>query len=173
MNRKIVPLSLLLIVILFAGIPESFASPQYLTSLTEVYGDGSCNTCHVMQQGGGQRNFNATMSTNGTFERRNRTSSPSYNETSAGRNSNKTYANRTSNRTLPRNSYGTLFENQPDHGTDQNAALMAIGQPPAVAATPDESTSPATGTKPAPGFDFVIFVFGLFAGILLARRHDK
>jgi hypothetical protein len=43
----------------------------------------------------------------------------------------------------------------------------------AVAATPDESTSPATGTKPAPGFDFVIFVFGLFAGILLARRHDK
>jgi hypothetical protein len=149
MKRKTALTILILTSIIFTVIPESFASPQYLTNLTEVYGDGSCNTCHVMQQGGGQRNFNGTMPTNGTF------------------------GNRTSNRMLPLNSYGTLFENQPEHANDPNTALMAIGQPSADTTTPDESTLPATENKAAPGFDFVIFVFGLSAGILLARRHDK
>jgi len=52
---------------------------------------------------------------------------------------------------------------------DPNAALMVIGQPPT--AIPDQSTR--MGNKAAQGFDFVIFVFGLSAGILLARRHNK
>jgi hypothetical protein len=172
MNRKTIIVSIIFIVLL-AGIPESLASPQYLTNLTGVYGDGSCNTCHVMQQGGGQRNFNGTMPTNGTFERRNRTSSPNYNETSAGRNSNRTFTNRTSNRTLPLNSYGTLFGNQTNHVTDPSSALMAIGQPPVATTTPNEPMGTATGTKGAPGFDLVVFIFGSFAGILLARRHKK
>ena len=171
MNRKIGIILLLLTSVILAGIPESFARPQYLTNLTAVYGDGSCQTCHVMQQGDGQRDFNGTMPTNATFGRRNRTLSPNSNETSDRRNSNRTYANRTSNRTLPLNSYGTLFGNQPDHATDPSSALMTIGQPPP--ATPNELMGTATGTKGAPGFDMVVFVFGSSAGILLARRHDK
>ena len=159
MNMKKTIMILLLTAVILAGIPESFARPQYLTNLTAVYGDGSCQSCHVMQQGNGQRYFNGTMPTNGTFGRRNGTLSPNSNETFAGRNPNRTFANRTSSRTFPRNSYGTLFENQPDHTTDPSSALMAIGQPPAATATPNEPTGTSTGTKTAPGFDLVVFVF--------------
>jgi hypothetical protein len=169
MNMNKVIIIVLLTSIIFAGIPESFAQPQYLANLTAVYGGGSCQTCHVMNSGGGMRNFNGTMPPNGTFGRRNRANA---NETYAGRNPNRTFANRTSNRTFPLNSYGTLFENQPDHATDPKTALMAIGQPPL--ATPDVTAAEtATGTKSAPGFDLIVFVFGTSAGILLARRYRK
>jgi hypothetical protein len=73
---------------------------------------------------------------------------------------------------LPRNSYGTLFENQPDHASDPGSALMAIGQPPAASPDVTEAVT-ASVPKASPGFDFVIFIFGSSAGILLARRHKK
>jgi hypothetical protein len=178
MNRKTAIILLLLISIILAGIPESFARPQYLTNLTAVYGGGSCGTCHIMNSGSGQRDFNGTMppNSNRTLGRRNsnRTLPPNSNETSNRRNSNRTFGTNNSNRTFPRNSYGTLFENQPDHATDPNTALMAIGQPPTASATPDVTPAvTATGPKASPGFDFVIFIFGSSAGILLARRHKK
>ncbi|MCX9025610.1 MAG: hypothetical protein OIN85_05880 [Candidatus Methanoperedens sp.] len=172
MNMKKAVIILLLTSIILAGIPESFARPEYLTNLTAVYGSGSCGTCHVTNSGSGMRDFNGTIPANGTYRGRNRTQSPNPNGTYAGRNPNRTIANRPSNRTL--NSYGTLFENQPDHATDPKAALMAIGQPPLATATPDVTSAvTATGTKAAPGFDLVVFVFGTSAGILLARRHKK
>jgi len=171
MNRKTILRSLLLFA-LFAGIPESFARPEYLTNLTAVYGSGSCQACHVMNSGSGMRDFNGTMPANRTYGGRNRTLSPNPNGTYAGRNPNRTFGNRTSNRTFPLNSYGTLFENQPGHSTDPKAALMAIGQPPL--ATPDITAAvAATGTKAAPGFDLIVFVFATSAGILLARRYRK
>lgn len=180
MNRKIGLILFLITSVILTGVTESFALPQYLTSFTEVYGDGSCETCHIINPGSGQHDFNGTFgqhnSSNGTFERRNsnRTLPPNSNETPDRRNSNRTFGTRNSNRSLPRNSYGTLFENQPDHATDPNAALMAIGQPPAATATPDVAAAEtATGTKAAPGFDIVVFIFGISAGILLSRRHNK
>lgn len=54
----------------------------------------------------------------------------------------------------PRNSYGTLFENQVNHGTDPGAALIAIGPPlttttPIITATPVATeTLTATPTMP-------------------------
>lgn len=177
MNRKTAIILLLFTSLILGGIPQTFARPQYLTNLTAVYGDGTCETCHVMNSGSGQRDFNGTMpvNSNRTLDRRNsnRTVPPNSNETSDRRNSNRTFATRNSNRTLPRNSYGTLFENQPDHATDPGAALLAIGQPPKATATPGEPTATETGTKAASGFDFVVFVFGSSAGILLARQHKK
>ncbi len=48
----------------------------------------------------------------------------------------------------PRNAYGTLFENQPNHASDPAAALQAIGAPPgaspASTSTPTNTTTPAT-----------------------------
>jgi hypothetical protein len=174
MNVNKTIIILLLTSLILAGIPESFARPEYLTNLTAVYGGGSCQTCHVMNSGSGMRDFNGTMPANRTYGGRNRTLSPNSNGTYAGRNPNRTFANRTSNRTFPLNSYGTLFENQPGHATDPGAALMAIGQPPLATATPDVTSAVAdTGTKAAPGFDLVVFVFGTSAGILLARRYKK
>lgn len=119
MDRKTVLLSLLVIVVLLAGIPESFARPEYVSSLNSEYGVSSCGTCHVDPNGGGARN-----------------------------------------------AYGISFQNQPDHRANPLAALKAIGQPPAITATPTE-------TKGASGFDLVVFVFGSSAGILFARRHMK
>ncbi len=103
----------------------------------------------------------------------------------------------------PRNSYGTLFEEQPNHATDPSAALTAIGPPPALTSnatatpsvtstktppavateTPAETATPeatvttetptATGTQAAPGFGIVVSLVGLFACALLARKHNK
>jgi hypothetical protein len=64
MNRKTAIILLLLTSLILGGIPQTFARPQYLTNLTAVYGDGSCETCHVMSSGSGQRDFNGTMPTN-------------------------------------------------------------------------------------------------------------
>ncbi len=169
MNKKTAVILLLLTSVILAGAPESFARPQYLTNLTAVYGSGSCDTCHIMPSGSGQRDFNGTYGqhnfSNGTFERRD------PNRTFAARSSNGTFRQRNSNRTLPLNSYGTLFENQPDHAADPSAALAAIGQPPAAA--PTDTAVPATGAQASPGFGSVAALVGLFACALLARRRNK
>ncbi len=78
----------------------------------------------------------------------------------------------------PRNSYGTLFENQPNHSTDPGSALTAIGPPPATStqiaaetpATP-EVTATAAPTPAAPGFGIVVSVVGIFACAFVARRY--
>lgn len=61
MNQKTVLLSVLVIVVLLAGIPESFARQQYFQDLIKVYGDGSCGTCHFRASGGGARNSYGTL----------------------------------------------------------------------------------------------------------------
>jgi len=63
MNRKTVVVILFLTSVILAGVPASSARPQYLASLGEVYGDGSCGTCHIKASGGGPRNDYGT-----TFE---------------------------------------------------------------------------------------------------------
>ncbi len=171
MNRKTAVVLLLLTSVILVEIPESFAQPQYLTNLTTVYGRGSCGTCHIMASGSGQRDFNGTFgqhNSNGTYVPRN-------NRTPGQRSSNRTFGTRNSNRTFPLNSYGTLFESQPNHATDPSAALMAIGQPPAATATPEDTKADTTtsGTQSTPGFGFVAALIGLFACALLVRRHNK
>jgi hypothetical protein len=160
-----------IIIAILSVVPESFARPQYLTNLTAVYGDGSCRTCHVINSGSGQSDFNRTFgqhnSSNGTFERRD------TNRTFAARNG--TFRQRSSNRTLPLNSYGTLFESQPDHAIDPGAALMAIGQPPAATATQQDipADTASAGAQASPGFGIIATSVGLFAYALLSRWHNK
>ncbi len=161
MNGKTSVLLLFLALVILATIPESFARPQYVTNLTAVYGGGSCGTCHVMPSG--QRNFNGTFGQhnfNGTYV-------PRGNMTSGQRSFNRT---RNSNRTLPLNSYGTLFANQPDHATDPSSALTAIGAPPVATETPADTSS---GAQAAPGFEVLAALAGLFACAILVRRRNK
>ncbi|HEY9206692.1 MAG TPA: PGF-CTERM sorting domain-containing protein [Candidatus Methanoperedens sp.] len=168
MNGKTMVALLLAISAILAGAPGSFARPQYLTNLSAVYGDGSCTTCHVMSQSGGPRGSNGNFGSHtpdGTYEPRN------FNRTNESRSYNRTFESRYSNRTLPRNSYGTLFENQPGHVTDPGAALIAIGPPPA--ATPADTTVASRGIPTAPGFGIVASMAGLFALVLLFRRRNK
>jgi hypothetical protein len=144
-NRKTLVVLVLLELVILVGVPESLAHPQYLAPLSEMYGDGSCGTCHVTASGGG-----------------------------------------------PRNSYGTLFENQPNHITDPGAALTTIGRPPTATGTPtftpvptltptatsaetttSAATTTATGNPAASGFGFILFMVGLFTCALLARWRNK
>jgi len=46
MNKKTVFMILFLAIIILTGAPTSLAKQSYLTNLTEVYGNGSCDTCH-------------------------------------------------------------------------------------------------------------------------------
>jgi len=60
MNIKVILIFLLTLVIL-AGLPTSFARPDYLVNLTNVYGDGSCGTCHLNDNRDGPRTSYGTL----------------------------------------------------------------------------------------------------------------
>jgi len=182
MNKKIqiILLFLTITISILSAVPESFAGPQYLTNLTAVYGDGSCGTCHVIASGGGPRDSNGTIgqhNSNGSFRQ--------YNNTNRtfSRSGNRTSRQGNSNRTLPLNSYGMLFEKQPDHIADAGSALAAIGQPPAATvtvttipaetATTEVTSMTAAGSQAASGFGIVLSLTGLVAWSILARRHEK
>ncbi len=84
----------------------------------------------------------------------------------------------------PLNSYGTLFQSQPNYATDPAAALRAIGAPPTSALTtpevtqviatetPPEVTPEATATQKSPGFGIALSIAALCLGILIARGRN-
>ena len=156
--------------VILSGVPESFARPQYLNSFNEVYGNGSCETCHVMTSGG-PRDYNGTFGQHNNSNR----SAGQYNDTNRtfSRNGNRTSRQGNSNRTLQLNSYGTLFENQPDHATDPGAALGTIGRPSTSKDIISGTTGTSNGAQAAPGFGFTASLVGLFAYTLLSRRNNK
>lgn len=57
MNMRTIVVLLLLTVLILAGVPGSFAIPQYLANLSSVYGDGSCTTCHVNSTDGPRNSY--------------------------------------------------------------------------------------------------------------------
>lgn len=87
---------------IISGVPQSFASPQYLNVFNEVYGEGSCSTCHVIDSGGRMRDYNVMSRSdvsNGTYEPR------SFNSTNGTRGFNGTNDTRSFNRTPVRDCY--------------------------------------------------------------------
>lgn len=65
MNNKRVAV-LLLVTIVILGVSASFAKVEYLGSLTQVYGTGSCDTCHVDGPKDGPRTAYGTLFENQT-----------------------------------------------------------------------------------------------------------
>ena len=173
MDNKTVIALLLSTLIILVGVPESFSRPQYVTNVTAVYGGGSCNTCHVLAQGSGMRDFNGTGNSNGTYEPRNNRTLGQRNRTNGTRNFNRTSGTDNSNRTFPRNSYGTLFASQPNHATDPSAALVTIGSPQAATTQDTPADTAQAGTPAAPGFEIVAAFVGLVACALMVRRINK
>lgn len=55
MYRKTITVLLLLTLVNQIGFTTSFALPQYIPSLKEVYGESSCSTCHVNDTADGPR----------------------------------------------------------------------------------------------------------------------
>jgi hypothetical protein len=52
---------LLLTVVVLVSINTASATPRYVSTLKNVYGNGSCGTCHVNSSGGGERNAYGTL----------------------------------------------------------------------------------------------------------------
>lgn len=61
MNNKTVILLAISLIILFSGMQSSLAKSQYLKDLDEVYGEGSCDTCHVNGSADGPRTPYGTL----------------------------------------------------------------------------------------------------------------
>ncbi|NJD54442.1 MAG: PGF-CTERM sorting domain-containing protein [Candidatus Methanoperedens sp.] len=55
MNSKRLAGLLLVSIVILTAAPTTFARPEYLTNLTEIYGTGSCDTCHLSGASGGPR----------------------------------------------------------------------------------------------------------------------
>ncbi len=161
MNRKTAVILLLLIVIL-AGAPEAFARRQYFTALTAVYGDGSCGTCHVSPSGGGPRNAYGML-----FE------SQPYHATDPAAALTAIGSPFSSTATPLLAPTDTTTPTTTDIPTVTDTIPPAPTETPAETATTEVTTVTATGTPAAPGFGIVLSLVGLFAMILLAKRHDK
>ncbi len=169
MNMKTIIILLSFTFVILTGIPESFAMPQYLGIFNDVYGGGSCSTCHAMVPGDRMTDHNGTFRP----DLPNRTSEPrNFNRTNGSYRANRTGGFRNSTRTLQLNSYGILFKNQPDHNSDPRAALLVIG-PPAGTAPSTDAPVENKGIQAAPGFDVTISLVGLFAVASVARRLNR
>jgi len=61
MNRKILTILLLATVVVILGVSASFAYPVYMKNMNEIYGNGSCATCHENGTSGGPRTSYGTL----------------------------------------------------------------------------------------------------------------
>jgi hypothetical protein len=160
MKRK-TALMLLLLIIILAGTPESFARPQYFTALTAVYGDGSCGTCHLNPKGGGPRNAYGILFENQPYH----AADPGAALTAIGPPSSST--------ATPLITPGATTPATTDVPTVTDTITPAPTVTPVDTATTEVTTVTPSGTPAAPGFGIVLSLVGLFAMILLAKRHDK
>jgi hypothetical protein len=153
MNMKPVVVVLFLALVILAGVPESFAIPDYLTSFNTVYGSGTCGTCHVKASGGGARNAYGKL-----FENQlNYNSDPSAALKAIG-------------------SPSTATSTVTPTATMTPAATATLTPTPAVTTVTTTATPvppAATATPKAPGFGIGLSLIGLFAWSLLAKRNNK
>jgi len=151
MYKKALILLLVLTIAILSVVPESFARSQYIPSLTTVYGDGSCGTCHVRASGGGPRNSYGIL-----FENQaNHATDPAAALTAIG---------------PPPAS--------PTPDATSTTALKETPIPPAstsVATETPAETAKVTETviPSAPGFGILVSLAGLFVCAYLARSNNK
>ena len=150
MDRKTVLLSLLVIVVLLAGIPESFARPEYVSSLNAEYGVSSCGTCHIDPNGGGTRNAYGISFQNQPNHRAN--PSAALIAIGAPPNANPTV-------TATATPEPTVTSTPTPVGTTVTARNTPV--PPAATATPA-----------APGFGIGLSLIGLFAWSILGKTKN-
>lgn len=173
MNQKTILLSILVIVVLLAGIPESFAKSQYLPSLITVYGDGSCGTCHVRSSGGGQLTSYGTQ-----FENQaNHAADPNAALKAIGQppGTSTTTTNPAATATLTATTplkEEITKEISDEEETEEETQTQEERETPETAA-PAVTTVPAKVTPTAAGFGIVVSIVGLFVCAILVRRNNK
>ncbi len=165
MNRNIVIALLMLTLVILIGIPESLARPQYLTSLSAVYGDGSCGTCHIRASGGGPRNAYGTM-----FENQpNYDTDPVTALKAIGKPPASTVVTPGATATLTATAQVTSASSENGEETETGEEIE-IGE---ETETPSVTSLTTRETPKAAGFGFAVSLAGLLACALLARRHNK
>jgi PGF-CTERM protein len=151
MNMKVVILFFVVLVIL--RVPASLAKPEYLTNLNQVYGNGSCATCHVNSSSDGPRTLYGTL-----FENQ-----PNF----------------TTNPSAALRAIGAPPGTNPTLSPTATAATATMTPAPEIttvsATAPVAPTTTVSPTVPsnAPGFGIVLSLIGLFAWAYLARRNNK
>lgn len=183
---------LLLIVVAVALAPQSSALPAYSIELQNVYGNGSCVTCHLNSSGGGD----LTGYGNKFAGQSNHAKYPAVALRAIGAppvsvpikmsmfvlalqglygNGSCTTCHVTSSGG-EFTEYGKKFSAQPGHDNEPIAAIKAIGPPGVVmgATTTGETVSATTtggntGQK-SPGFEIVVTI-GIISAVYILRKN--
>ncbi len=144
MNNKRVAV-LLLVIIVILGVSASFAKVEYQGSLTQVYGTGSCDTCHVDGPKDGPRTAYGTL-----FE----------NQTNHAKDSVAAL------KTIGAPPTAALVE------TGTSAATATLTATPEVTTAAAKTTETTTETAKSPGFGIIVSMVGLIAWALFERRKN-
>jgi len=166
MNNKRVAVMLLATIVILAGVSISFAKVEYQTSLIEVYGAGSCATCHVNGSSDGPRTPYGTLFENQTNHTSN--ASAALKAIRAPPTANTT---KTPTVTLTPAATATLT------ATPMITTVTATPKVTTVTEeTPEDTAGETAEETPAPtkspGFGIVVSLVGLFAWALIARRKN-
>lgn len=173
---------LFLMVVAVALVSHASALPEYVSELQKVYGNGSCNTCHIDQNGGDnltgygiefakQSNhveYTAdALETIGEPPVRASIKMSEYLLALQGKYGN---GSCTTCHIKPNGSelteYGKKFSAQPDHVNDPIAALRAIG---ASVETVNVTVTNKTEKK-SPGFEIAVTI-GMISAIYMLRKN--
>ena len=174
-NKRLAELLLVSIVILIAT-PTTFALPAYLTNLTEVYGAGSCDTCHINGASGGPRTGYGTLFENQVDHLTN--ASEALIAIGAPPTATVTSTVTTTMAATPGVTTGTtpgIIEETEIPGITEETEIVeeTTEIPEETTGTAPRATTVVTTTPGSPGFGIIIFIVGLFSWVILKRRRNK
>ena len=142
MNNKRVAILLFVTIVILAGISTSFAKVEYLGSLAQVYGTGSCDTCHVDGPKDGPRTAYGTLFENQT--------------------------NHVEDPVAALKAIGAPPSSALEETGTSSATMTATTEVTAAATT----TEAATTAAKSPGFGIIVSMVGLIAWALFERRKN-
>lgn len=152
MNKKTAFTLLLLEIIILTVAPTALANQSYLTNLTEVYGNGSCDTCHNNGKSDGPRTSYGML-----FENQ---------------------SNHVANASAALIAIGAPISNVTTPAATTNVTAEETEETPAEteeapeATESQEETPVTTEAAKSPGFGILASLVGLFALAILVKRKN-
>lgn len=176
---------LLLVVVAMILMAQTSAHPEYFSALQNVYGGGSCATCHIDPNGGsGLTGYGSKFASQSNHAGDPATALKAIGEphVEAPRNMSTfvlalqgVYGNGSCatchinpNGGKDLTIYGKKFSAQSGHDSDPIVAIRVIGSPEENAAT--MATTVETTEKKSPGFEIVVTI-GMISAIYIFRKN--
>lgn len=192
MNSKRLAGLLLVSIVILTAAPTTFARPEYLTNLTEIYGTGSCDTCHLSGASGGPRtaygtsfesqpnyatdpktallNIGAPAGATVTIGTTTTAATPGTTAGTPATGFGAGTATATVTGTVSRTATATPASG---FGTGTTTETATAGTTTGITTTTPTSGTTARTTPRSPGFGIVVSLVGLFAWAILGRRKNK